>query len=88
MVEGIGPKIEGLLNDGGITTWKQLAEAPVEDVKAILTAAGPRYQMHQPKTWAKQAELANAADWTTLERYQDWLDGGREIEGETFDFNA
>lgn len=88
MVEGIGPKIEGLLNDAGITTWKELAEAPVEDVQAILTAAGPRYQMHQPKTWAKQAELANAADWATLERYQDWLDGGREIEGETFDFNA
>lgn len=88
MVEGIGPKIEGLLHDAGITTWKQLAEAPEADVKAILTAAGPRYQMHQPKTWATQARLAHEANWATLERYQDWLDGGREIEGETFDFNA
>jgi large subunit ribosomal protein L27 len=88
MVEGIGPKIEGLLHDAGITTWKQLAEAPEAEVKAILTAAGPRYQMHQPKTWATQARLAHEANWATLERYQDWLDGGREIEGETFDFNA
>jgi len=88
MVEGIGPKIEGLLHDAGIMTWKMLAEAPEERVKAILTEAGPRYQMHQPKTWATQARLAHESNWTTLERYQDWLDGGREIEGETFDFNA
>lgn len=88
MVEGIGPKIEGLLHDAGITTWKQLAEAPEEKVQGILNDAGPRYQMHQPKTWATQAKLADEGNWATLERYQDWLDGGREIEGETFDFNA
>ena len=27
-VEGIGPKIAGLLMDSGIKTWKQLANAP------------------------------------------------------------
>jgi len=86
MVEGIGPKIEGLLNAAGITTWKELAEAPTENVQAILTEAGPRYKMHQPKTWAKQAEIADAGNWELLERYQDWLEGGREPEGETFSF--
>ena len=80
MVEGIGPKIEGLLNAGGIVTWNDLAEAPVEKVQAILDEAGPRYRMHQPKTWAKQARMADEGKWEELETYQDWLDGGREPE--------
>lgn len=80
MVEGIGPKIEGLLNEGGIKTWADLANAPTEKVQAILDEAGPRYRMHSPITWAKQAKLADAADWQALEDLQDRLIGGREPE--------
>jgi large subunit ribosomal protein L27 len=80
MVEGIGPKIEGLLNEGGITTWAELADAPTEKVQAILDAAGPRYRMHDPATWAKQARLAADAKWEELEALQDRLDGGREVK--------
>lgn len=80
MVEGVGPKIEGLLQAGGIMTWEDLANAPTEKVQAILDEAGPRYRMHQPTTWAKQARLAADAQWEELEKYQDWLDGGREPE--------
>lgn len=78
VVEGIGPKIEGLLNEAGITTWAELAGAPTEKVQAILDEAGPRYRMHDPATWAKQAELANNAQWAELEEYQDRLKGGKE----------
>jgi large subunit ribosomal protein L27 len=85
MVEGIGPKIEGLLNDAGIVTWNDLANAPVEKVQAILDEAGPRYRMHQPTTWAKQADMADKGQWELLEKYQDWLDGGKAPEGETFE---
>jgi large subunit ribosomal protein L27 len=80
MVEGIGPKIEGLLHDAGIMTWEDLANAPTENVQKILDEAGPRYRMHQPTTWAKQARLAADAKWEELEAYQDHLDGGREPE--------
>lgn len=80
MVEGIGPKIEGLLHDAGITTWEELANAPTEQVQAILDEAGPRYRMHQPTTWAKQARLAADGNWDELVAYQDHLDGGREPE--------
>ena len=82
IVEGIGPKIEGLLNEGGIHTWKDLAEADVEKVQAILDEAGPRYRMHDPATWAKQAKMAFEANWEELEAYQDRLQGGREVDGE------
>jgi len=78
VVEGIGPKIDGLLNDAGISTWAGLAEAPLDKVQAILDEAGPRYRMHDPATWAKQAELARDAKWAELEEYQDRLKGGKE----------
>lgn len=71
VVEGIGPKIEGLLNDAGIHTWADLAGAPTEKVQAILDEAGPRYNMHDPATWAAQAKLADAGKWEELETLQD-----------------
>ena len=78
IVEGIGPKIEGLLHDAGIKTWQDLYETPAERVKEILSAAGSRYSMHEPKTWAKQARMADENKMQELETYQDWLDGGKE----------
>ncbi|MEM9259272.1 MAG: 50S ribosomal protein L27 [Bacteroidota bacterium] len=77
LVEGIGPKIEGLLNDIGITTWRELADAPVEKVQEMLDAAGPRYRIHSPDTWAQQASLAADAKWEELVKLQDELDGGK-----------
>ncbi|MCB0704978.1 MAG: 50S ribosomal protein L27 [Saprospiraceae bacterium] len=78
VIEGIGPKIEGLLNDAGIATWADLADADQEKVQQVLDDAGPRYRMHNPATWAKQAALARDEKWAELEKYQDELDGGRE----------
>lgn len=77
VVEGIGPKIEGLLKDGGINTWAELAAADVDRLKEILTAAGPRYKMHNPGTWPQQAGLAATSQWDALEKLQDELKGGR-----------
>ena len=77
-IEGIGPKIESLLNDGGFTTFAQLAAGPVERVQEILDAAGPRYRVHNPATWAKQAELARDGKWDELMTLQDELKGGKE----------
>ena len=77
VVEGIGPKISGLLNDIGIMTWRQLAEAPLEKVQAMLDEAGPRYRIHNPATWSQQALLAADEKWEELEKLQDELDGGK-----------
>ena len=78
MVEGIGPKIEGLLNDGGIHTFAQLANSGLSRLQEILDAAGSRYKMHDPGTWAKQAEFAAAGNWDKLQEYQDYLQGGKD----------
>ncbi len=77
-VEGIGPKIQSLLHDGGIKTWRALAETPVGKIQSILDAAGPRYKLADPTTWPKQAEMAADGKWKELKEYQDFLQGGRE----------
>jgi len=76
-VEGIGPKIEQLLNAAGIRTWAQLAGSESAQIREILRAAGERYRVHDPTTWPEQAGLAAAGKWEELAQLQDLLDGGR-----------
>ena len=80
IVEGIGPKIEGLFQADGIKTWKQLSEADSSRLKKILEDAGPRFRMHNPETWPQQAALADRGKWQELEQLQDDLDGGRPAD--------
>ncbi len=76
-IEGIGPKIAGILNDGGITTFAQLADTDPSVIKTMLENAGPRFQMHDPGSWPRQAKLAADGNWIELEKLQDELDGGK-----------
>ncbi|OAV45512.1 hypothetical protein A3850_013885 [Lewinella sp. 4G2] len=76
VVEGIGPKIEGLLKADGINTWSDLAAADQSRLQGILDAAGSRYKMAIPRTWPQQAALAAAGDWKALKALQDDLQGG------------
>lgn len=78
IVEGIGPKIEELYHNAGITTWKALSETPLEKSQSILHEAGERFAMHNPSTWAKQCLLAYQGRWNELKDWQDSLDGGKE----------
>lgn len=80
IVEGIGPKIEKLCNDIGIWTFEQLAATPVDTLQKMLDDAGPAYRIADPRTWAKQAELAAAGKWDELKEYQDFLLGGKNPE--------
>jgi predicted flap endonuclease-1-like 5' DNA nuclease len=77
LIEGIGPKIEQLLNSGGIYTFAKLADTDVADLKTILEEAGPRYQMHEPTSWPQQAALARDGKMDELKELQDQLTGGR-----------
>lgn len=77
-IEGIGPKIQQLLNDAGIQTWAQLATAPVDRLKNILHLAGERFQIHDPSSWPDQAKLAAEGRWDELDELQDILQGGRD----------
>ncbi len=76
-IEGVGPKIASLLYAAGILTFVDLGKAKQSTLKGILADAGKRYQMHNPKTWPKQAKLAAKGNWTALKKLQDELNGGR-----------
>ncbi len=75
-IEGIGPKIEELIKNGGIKTWAKLAETDPSVIQGFLDAAGPRYKMHKPQSWPLQAGMAARGEWEALEKWQDEHDGG------------
>lgn len=77
-IEGIGPKIQELLYAANIHTFAKLANTDTSRLKSILDDAGDRYQMHEPKTWPEQAQLAADGRWEELDKLQDLLRGGRE----------
>ena len=77
VIEGIGPKMEVLLNNSNIYTWKKLSKTGIGELKRILKAAGSKYQIHDPSSWPEQAGLAASWSWTELEMLQEELKGGR-----------
>jgi predicted flap endonuclease-1-like 5' DNA nuclease len=76
-IEGVGPKIQEHLNNGGIWTFAQLAEARVSYLQKILDAAGPAYTIHDPGTWPEQSVLCQRGEWDKLEKWQNELKGGK-----------
>ncbi len=76
-IEGIGPKISGVLQAAGITTFRQLATADVDRLSQIIREADIR--LADATTWPEQARLAAAGEWDALEKLQDELKGGRRV---------
>ena len=74
-IDGIGPKIAGLLKDDGIKTFAALAKADPARLKAILDAAGPRFRMHDPHSWPEQAALLAEGRLEELKALQASLKG-------------
>jgi F-type H+-transporting ATPase subunit gamma len=77
-IEGIGPKMSSALNDAGIYSFSQLANATEEELRIAIEKAGLRLAPGIG-TWAKQAKLAADGAWDELQAYQDKLVGGREV---------
>lgn len=78
-IEGIGPKMARALNDAGIFTFAQLADANEEQLTQAVEDAGMRFAPSLP-TWAEQAGYADKGDWDGLQTLQDSLKGGRRVD--------
>lgn len=76
LIEGIGPKINSVLNNAGVLTFAQLAEMTPEALRQILDDAGLS-AINDPTTWPEQAALADAGNWDGLALLQNDLRGGR-----------
>lgn len=70
VIEGVGPKICSLLEAAGYNDFQSLSKAKIGDLRQILKDAGSRYQMHDPKYWAKQAKFASNDQWSKLNAFQ------------------
>ena len=77
LIEGIGPKIESVLKDAGISTMSVLADTPTERLREILDGAGSRFKSHDPKTWPVQAGLAADGKFKELKAWQKEMKGGK-----------
>ena len=76
-VDGIGPKIEALLNKAGICTYQQLAITPINELDAILQADDSMLSLnHAPSSWQQQAALASEGKWEALKSLQLKLNNG------------
>lgn len=79
-IEGIGPKISGLISAAGISTFAELGKTSVDKLKSILADAGSRFASHEPTTWPQQSAMAAAGQWDELKKWQDELDGGKVVD--------
>ena len=77
-IEGIGPKAAEALNNKGVVTYKDLAEAAPDTIKEILTEASSRMAHLDPTTWPKQAQMAADGKWDELKEWQENAKGGVE----------
>jgi len=60
-IEGIGPKVAAALVDAGIRTYRQLADADQQAVRAAINAAGITFAP-SITTWSQQAQLLADGD--------------------------
>lgn len=70
IINGVGPKVNLLLNKAGIKTYKQLSVTKIADLKTILDAAGSRYKLINPGTWKAEAKLASQGKFDLLKEFQ------------------
>ena len=78
IIEGIGPRISGILKSHGVKTFAQVAGMQPEEIKAILVSVDERLgRISDPTTWPEQAALAAKGDLEGLQKLQDSLKAGR-----------
>jgi predicted flap endonuclease-1-like 5' DNA nuclease len=80
LIEGIGPRIAGVLRDAGIRNFTQLSRTTLGHISSLLEQADPRLlRLADPTTWPEQARLAAAGDAEALAHLQEKLKGGRRV---------
>ena len=76
LLEGIGPKVNSVLQAAGISTFVQLAAADVNQLKQLLEGAGYAYM--DPASWPQQAKLLAEGRMEEFDALTANLKGGRK----------
>ena len=75
-IEGIGPKIAGVLKAAGIASFADLAAADPDRLVEILQQED-NLRLADPSSWPEQAALAAAGKWDEFKALTEQLKGGR-----------
>ncbi len=75
-IEGIGPEVAELLHRAGIRTFERLSETSLGELTRILEAAGSRFGLADPLSWAEQASWLVQGDYIGFEKLKEALIGG------------
>ncbi len=67
-INGIGPRISSILNEGGITTYAELEHANSGDLRQMI-AVGGALPPSSLDSWPTQASYASKGDWSGLASY-------------------
>ena len=67
-INGIGPRISTILNEGGITTYADLQRANTGELRQII-AVGGALPPSSLESWPTQASYAARGDWSGLATY-------------------
>ena len=81
VVEGIGPKVSGLLHESGVYTWADLAAKAPDELQEILNKGGDRFRLLNPASWPTQAEMLAAGRWQDFKDYTQFLVAGVAPKG-------
>jgi predicted flap endonuclease-1-like 5' DNA nuclease len=79
-IEGIGPKLEEMLNENNIYTFRQLSDAAPAHLRGILDKGGEAYRIHDPGTWPEQAKLLSEGKIEEFEKLTLELKGGKRVD--------
>jgi predicted flap endonuclease-1-like 5' DNA nuclease len=67
-INGIGPRISSILNEGGVTTYAELQHANTGELRQII-AVGGALPPSSLDSWPTQAAYAARGDWSGLATY-------------------
>lgn len=56
VIDGIGPKMEGILKAGGIKTVEGLAKSNVAQIEKVIAKSGSSFRAINPESWLAQAK--------------------------------
>ncbi len=77
IIEGVGPKMEEILRNNGVLSWKDLADQTPAKLRSLLDSQDNNYNIIDPATWSDQAQLAVDGKWEALIQMQKNLDTGK-----------
>ena len=77
IIEGIGPKMEEVLKENGVSDFEALEFKTPSELRDILNKYGDKYKIIDPTTWPQQAAMAKNRNWDGLIQLQKSLDTGR-----------